>query len=91
MGEKKRLRKINKRIKRNVKKANAYQRSQTTIHAVIPKRKLSTVKTIVLVAALLPVVIAFTIATMAVSYMLVPLGIVMIVGTVLYHVVKANH
>lgn len=45
---------------------------------------------LILAIALIPVVIASSIAVMALSYLLVPVMIVLITGTVLYVVIRGN-
>ena len=48
------------------------------------------VNQVILAIALIPVVIASSLAVMALSYLLVPVMIVLITGTVLYVVIRGN-
>ncbi len=81
------------KTKKNKKKKNKNRTriySEQQIARREPVIKNSPVRNMVLAALLLPIVIGFTIATMAVSYMLVPLGVVLIVGTIVYQLIKVN-
>ena len=84
MGKKNKKRKNKKRIKNMKYTTTRYEKSNKQ------EKKTSTVRNMVTAAFLLPVVIGFSISTMAVSYMLVPLGVVLIIGTIVYQTVKAN-
>ena len=75
--KKKRAKRINKAMKaRSIK---------TTENSKKPK-----VSNIVTTMLLVPVVIGFSISTMLLSYMFIPVATVLIIGTILYQVIKAN-